>query len=158
MPIELQYGSMHLPSSAAVTLTAAWGARAIDEGGRSFSLVYDRQDSAQLNNPAGLKKIGDSVNANLAKMQKRYGHAVNLGHLGSRDSNTVCLLNEGGVTVLAGCNRSYGYLYLTAFLTEEWPGATDLRHMAVDPPKAKAARKPKAKIKKPAADFYRSAW
>jgi len=156
MPIELQYGSLHLPNPAAVTLTAAWGARAIDEGGRSFSLVYDRQDSAQLDNPAGLKKVGDAVNANLAKMQRRYGHAVNLGQLSGRDSNTVCLLCEGGVTVLAGCNRSYGYLYLTAFLTEEWPGATDLRYMAVDPPKAKAVRKPKTK--KPTANFYRSAW
>lgn len=155
MAISIQYGSALLPNPNAVTLTAVWGARAIDEGRNGFSLVSNRQDSAHVDNAAGLETIGRVVNANLTKMSKRFVHACDSGMLSGRDCNRVCLY-AGDVTVIATCNASHGYVYLLAFLSDEWPDATALTHIVDDPPPPKKARKPKPATKK--ADWYRSAW
>lgn len=154
--ISIQYGSQLLPNPDAVTLTAVWGARAIDEGRNGFSLVHDRQDSAHIYNSTGLDKICKTINANLSRMSKRFTHACDSGFMSGRDRNRVCLLQCDGVTVIATCGASYGYVYLLAFLADEWPGATDLMHVAADPPPPKKTRKPKPTVKK--ADWYRNAW
>lgn len=156
MAISIQYGATLLPNPNAVTLTAVWGARAIDEGRNGFSLVYDRQDSAHVDNAAGLETIGKAINANLTRMSKRFVHACDNDLLSSRTHSRACLWKDDKITIIATCSASYGYVYLLAFLTAEWPSATDLTPIVNDPPPPKKARKPKPAAKK--ADWYRSAW
>lgn len=103
--------SAHRPPDEA---RAVWGARAID-GGTTFDLLHDRQDNvgSEADRKALHAILSDGA---LSEVRAAFRGAKDRGLLAGNSANVAVLYDDRGVTVIASCQRSYGYVYLTAWL------------------------------------------
>ena len=92
-------------------VTHAWGARAIFHGGSSFELLWDRQ-GFHCPDEKSAKRLSAWLNRKgLAALRKR----LKVEGLTTQDDAVVRLEFDGHV-ILASPRRSYGYLYIGAWV------------------------------------------
>jgi hypothetical protein len=127
-PIGFQFG---LSAVVPCGVDAAWGARLIYPAG----LLYDRQGFHNWETPAGeeLKRWLNQEGA-LSKALTQARRAAKSGFIHPDGSGLVILFRDGRGIIVADPNRSYGYLYVAAWLHDGNPerqapsGTLDLTH------------------------------
>lgn len=93
---------------------AAWGARAILEGG-SYSLLHDRQD-AQVTDEKARKDLSKCMKRAMPKARKEADRLISMGEIHPARAAEHVLFEDDGFKVMCNAKASHGYLYLVGFI------------------------------------------
>lgn len=112
MSVTLQFG---LNPAVPESVTCAWGARWIFPD----DMLPDRQSFPGIDTPAG-EKLRNWLNTGALKHARKKARLLAEKYIIEPNSGAQVTLHDDGTGIIvANPNRSYGYLYVAAWLKEE---------------------------------------